>query len=229
MRSYLQRMAAGVLSRERAIHPIVGSLWAPRHDVDSMKTPGETLVMGEDPHRTQASDSNRTQPKSAGSVRASAEPHAVSRASTFVPGIAETATSPLQPLLPQTAPQNAPFISDSRAAGPSESEAGPRPEASQPQPQRIFVPLLHSRAPEAQQQSVSSLRSAAAAQAVTRADAARRQPQANTPAHEPDAIEIHIGRIEVLAAPQQKEQRAAAPAPRKSLDLGEYLRRGRAR
>lgn len=42
---------------------------------------------------------------------------------------------------------------------------------------------------------------------------------------EPDEIHIHIGRIEV-AAVAPPAPRVAAPAPRKSLNLDEYLRRG---
>lgn len=41
---------------------------------------------------------------------------------------------------------------------------------------------------------------------------------------EPDKVEIHIGRIEVTAVPQETP-RPAATRPRKSLDLGEYLKR----
>jgi len=41
---------------------------------------------------------------------------------------------------------------------------------------------------------------------------------------EPDKVEIHIGRIEVTAVPQEAP-RPAATRPRKSLDLGEYLKR----
>ena len=42
---------------------------------------------------------------------------------------------------------------------------------------------------------------------------------------EPDEIHIHIGRIEV-AAVAPPPPRAAAPAPRKGINLDEYLRRG---
>lgn len=41
----------------------------------------------------------------------------------------------------------------------------------------------------------------------------------------PDEIQIHIGRIEVTAVPPAAP-RPAPPKPRKSLDLGEYLKRG---
>jgi hypothetical protein len=227
MSSYLQRMAAGVLSRERAIHPIVGSLWAPRHDADSIKAPGEALAIGEDPHlhRAQTPEPDRAQQKDSLPQRASAQPPAALQASALVPGIAEKAVLPLHPLPSLAVQQNAPFSSDPRVAQ-DESEAATQSEAPHSQRQRIFTPLIQSRIPETLQQSVASLRVAAPAQAGPRADAVRHLPQARTPAREPDAIEIHIGRIEVLTAPQQQEKRTPARAPQKSLDLGEYLRRG---
>jgi hypothetical protein len=53
------------------------------------------------------------------------------------------------------------------------------------------------------------------------------QPRA-APPREPDDIHIHIGRIEVAAVPAPAP-RPAAPQPRKSLNLAEYLKRGRGR
>ncbi|MGA9587141.1 MAG: hypothetical protein WBQ95_17535 [Terracidiphilus sp.] len=47
----------------------------------------------------------------------------------------------------------------------------------------------------------------------------------STQRSEPDEIHIHIGRIEV-AAVASPPPRAAAPAPRKGINLDEYLRRG---
>jgi len=47
-------------------------------------------------------------------------------------------------------------------------------------------------------------------------------------AREPDEITIHIGRIEVTAAPQPVARPAAAPA-RRSISLDEYLKRGNGR
>jgi hypothetical protein len=65
---------------------------------------------------------------------------------------------------------------------------------------------------------VQSLRAAA----PPRVDSVRR---ASAPRSEPDEIHIHIGRIEV-AAVAPSPQRAAPPAPRKGINLDEYLRRG---
>jgi hypothetical protein len=45
---------------------------------------------------------------------------------------------------------------------------------------------------------------------------------------EPDEIQIHIGRIEVTAVPQALPRPAPAP-PSKSINLDEYLKRGRGR
>jgi hypothetical protein len=52
----------------------------------------------------------------------------------------------------------------------------------------------------------------------------RRNPVEAAP--EPDSIEIHIGRIEVTAVPPPAA-RPAAPSRPKSVNLGEYLKRGR--
>ncbi len=46
------------------------------------------------------------------------------------------------------------------------------------------------------------------------------------PAREPDEVQIHIGRIEVLAVPQAQAGRPAAKPARKSVNLDEYLKRG---
>jgi hypothetical protein len=45
---------------------------------------------------------------------------------------------------------------------------------------------------------------------------------------EPDEIQIHIGRIEVTAVPQTAPRPAVVPAS-KSINLDEYLKRGRGR
>ena len=49
------------------------------------------------------------------------------------------------------------------------------------------------------------------------------------PAREPDAITIHIGRIEVAAVTQPVLRPAPAKAARKAMSLDEYLRRGNGR
>jgi hypothetical protein len=51
--------------------------------------------------------------------------------------------------------------------------------------------------------------------------------QADTALREPDEIQIHIGRIEVVAVPQQQAVRPAAKSSRKSPSLDDYLKRGR--
>jgi hypothetical protein len=51
--------------------------------------------------------------------------------------------------------------------------------------------------------------------------------RAEVSAREPDEIQIHIGRIEVVAVPQQQAARAPAKSTRKSVSLDEYLKRRR--
>lgn len=90
----------------------------------------------------------------------------------------------------------------------ADSSPGSRPERSRAQQNLTSIPM----------QAMRAMRATAPPRidAVLRASAQR---------SEPDEIHIHIGRIEVAAVAPQP-QRAAAPAPRKGLNLDEYLRRG---
>jgi hypothetical protein len=51
--------------------------------------------------------------------------------------------------------------------------------------------------------------------------------RSETASREPDEIQIHIGRIEVVAVPQQQAVRPTAKSSRKSPSLDDYLKRGR--
>jgi len=63
--------------------------------------------------------------------------------------------------------------------------------------------------------------------AITRTTKQDLPRSSETASREPDEIQIHIGRIEVVAVPQQQAIRPAAKSSRKSLSLDEYLKRGR--
>jgi hypothetical protein len=104
---------------------------------------------------------------------------------------------------------------------PSQDEGGSGFGEARFEPQqRSFKPLVAEPA-----QRAAASQSVVAPVAASRSDLSRRQSFAQ-PAREPDTIEIHIGRIEVLATQPQQVQRPPAQPARKSLDLGEYLRRG---
>ena len=95
--------------------------------------------------------------------------------------------------------------SDTRPLEAADSPPGSRAGQTRPQPHLTPIPMQEPRAT-----------------APPRVHAVRRAP---APPSEPDEIHIHIGRIEV-AAVAPPPQRATAPAPRKGLNLDEYLRRG---
>jgi hypothetical protein len=218
MRSYLHRMAANALSRERSIHPVLGSLWASQRSADSFEASGETLVPGTKPQRAQGLEQLQVQPTRVDSVHIEQEQSPAERGPDVTPW---SGPKEVMPIHPSSEAQRVHAISTlSGTASPAESDGGlptVRPESQQ----RNFKPLV----PESSQRVQASQNVAVPAVATPRIDSSRRQALAQ-PAREPDSIEIHIGRIEVLAAQPQPAQRPPAQPARKSLDLGEYLRRG---
>ncbi len=228
MKGYFQRMAASALSRERTVHPVLGSLWAPQNRADSFAAFGETAEQETKPQRTQDAEQVQApietqmlvQPVRVDSPQVDREPrsgrmpHAESNAEMPMRDVREGQRATAMSALPLAASHGASL----RGESDGESHA-----ASDPQ-RRSFKPLVA----ESSQWSQPS-QNVTPSVAAPRPDASRRQPPAQ-PAREPDSIEIHIGRIEVLAAQPQPVQRPPAQPVRKSLDLGDYLRRsGRAR
>ncbi|MGA2249196.1 hypothetical protein [Terracidiphilus sp.] len=230
MSSYLHRMAANALSRERSIHPILGSLWAQQRSADSFEASGETLVPGTKQQRAQNAKQTQTpiQPPSKPqflvpparmeSLHVEREPRPAERGSEMMPQVRAEAAMSIHSSS-ETGQVHA-ISALSRAASQAESDSGLRMAQSEPQ-QRSFKPLV-----PVSLEWASGLQSVGAPEVpAPRVDSLRRQTFAQS-AQEPDAIEIHIGRIEVLAAQPQPVQRPPAQPVRKSLDLGEYLRRG---
>jgi hypothetical protein len=225
MKSYLHRMAASTLSRERSVHPVLGTLWAPQRSADAFELSGETIMPGAKPQRTQDAEQTQTpvqpqmqahllvQPTRVDSLHIESE-----QSSAFMP---QTRAEAGMPMHSSSEAQRIHAISAlARATSPTEGNGELPPAGSEPQ-RRNFKPLV----PESSEQAQASQNAAVPAVAAPRVDSLRRQPVAQ-PAREPDTIEIHIGRIEVLAAQPQQVQRPPAQPARKSLDLGEYLRRG---
>jgi hypothetical protein len=219
MKSYLHRMAANALSRERSIHPVLGSLWASQQNANSFEASGETLVPGTKPQRAQNAEQiqAQVQPVRVDSVRIEQEQRPAERGSDVMP---RTGPEAVMPIHPSSETQRVAAISTlPRIAPLAESDGGLQTVRSEPQ--RNFRPLV----PESSERAQTSQNVAVPAAAAPRVDSHRRQALAQ-PKREPDSIEIHIGRIEVLAAQPQPAQRPPAQPTRKSLDLGEYLRRG---
>jgi hypothetical protein len=251
MSNFLQRLAAGVLHPQRAIHPSVGTIWSAAGvtgpgttgpllsvpaSAEAIKSSSE-IVVPPSPRHAKAPTQAATEPTSPLSRQPdiaperdapirTALPHQQLERPAMLEAPARKAVA-FQPLvaLPQKRPGTAaPFAPQTNEATrqsedipPPRLHPTPEEPASPRQSHRIEFPRLAVPAPRIPAPAAPSLRppSGQAAQ------------QAQSPMHEPDAIEIHIGRIEVLAG-QPRSIQPAAPSPaRKSLDLREYLRRER--
>ncbi len=225
MSGFLQRLASGVLHAQPAIHPVVGTIWSPAGmqgpDMTKSLATAETFESSVEvrvsplPRRADAPapparqpstqqpakpqiPPERSAPVSESAVHKDAEQPAIVEAVAFQPLVSSAVISALPPAPQATSPEH----------------TGPQPlhriETARPlvpaPPMPVPVPagarIAPSFPPPSQRQA---------------------QP-APSLAEESDSIEIHIGRIEVLAAPPRPAQPAAPRPARKSLDLGEYLR-----
>jgi hypothetical protein len=212
MSSYFERMASGVLQPARAIHPVLGSLWAAPSRSAELETSVETTspamaarepVAREIDHARAPRGEARPFAPIADVAEPLSQPRESNRSAQPFQPIAE-----VEPFIPAAATELRAAQSEQAAEAIEVSEViyrGPSAAAA-------FTPLVAKTA--------LSPRSHSPVAAI------RPQPAAQPP-REPDEIEIHIGRIEVTAAPQQAAPRPIAQPARKSLDLGEYLRRDR--
>jgi hypothetical protein len=213
MSGFLQRLALGVLHPQPAIHPAVGTIWSAagtnepgRNEPLATATPFESS--GEvraplSPRRADAPAAAATQP----STRQPGKPHIQPERSEDVPESAVqaiVAAGAFQPLVafPQRRVVSAlPPVSQADA---DPHDRATSPKLTGPQP-------LHR---------IETTRTAPSSLPTS-----QRQAQPAPPlTEEPDSIEIHIGRIEVLAAAPRPAQPATPRPARKSLDLAEYLR-----
>jgi hypothetical protein len=245
MSGFLQRLASGVLHAQPAIHPAVGTIWS----AAGMTGPGmgEPLATAEPfessvevrvpplPRRTDAPAPPATQPStqqpaqpqiqpersapvSESAVHKDAEQPAIAEAVAFQPLVASPQRRVVSALPPapqaNANPQQSETIPPPRHQATSPEHAGAQP-LHRIETARLLVPAPPIPVPAP----------AGARKAPSFLPPSQRQAQpAASLAEEPDSIEIHIGRIEVLAAPPRPAQPAAPRPARKSLDLGEYLR-----
>lgn len=223
MNGYLQRLAASAIKPARSLHPTVGSRWAAASS-GVVEEASETLVpmaprtglIGVSSGGT-ARTSNLEQPMVETSHAARPEAGPVdepARGGMEARGEgveAQRVRTDGRPAFPTEAAR----VSSSAEEG---EEAAAAPTEAPAAPPRVFVPLL----PEVRGTAMQARTLMPAGGQPVRA-----RPMGQAPP-EGDAIEIHIGRIEVTAArPQSSLPPAARPAARKSLDLGEYLKRDR--
>jgi hypothetical protein len=215
---FLQRLAAAAISPDRSIHPVVGSVFSP---------PGR--------------------PMGAAPILESSSTHVIT------PGPAATASAAVAGASTPQSPKSPPIESLAGAAAPAPRDREPIPAAGEapaprdagelihrPSQHRLTeTPAVESRDPPAVRDPPLLLPRISEAAADARRPATERR-AASPPAvgrspariapradarKESDEIEIHIGRIEVTAMPPPATPRAVK-APRKSLNLDEYLGRG---
>jgi len=237
MTGFLRRLASGVLHTEPAIHPEVGSMWSAPRAAEPVESSGEILVPPPsrpadhgtssplEPIRDTTTRETAPHPQTEQPAIHGTQPESsVAEAPTF-----KTAFKPLVPLsqphafaAPPT-PRHA--LGASLASAPARNREAVLPAGPAAPPQTAHPqPSLHA---QSSRLPISTSRISAPLPPAAREPAPSRPPQrAQPPASEPDSIEIHIGRIEVLAASPPPPQPAPQPA-RKSLDLAEYLRRDR--
>jgi hypothetical protein len=242
MSGFLRRLAAGALHPQPAIHPSVGTIWSAAETMgrgtgapameESIESTSE--VLAPPPGRTDAEPSGAHPPQPdphlhiprmhpQGSIpfpdrkaHKHAMPPAIDEAAAFSPLVANPERRDVfTPPQANSAAQSNPGILPPHGISPV--GAG----SQSPRRTEFTTPLVP--APRMPVPAISAVRTAPAFLPPSQRPA---QP-APSHAEERDAIEIHIGRIEVLAAPPRPAQPAAPGGARKSLDLGEYLRRER--
>jgi hypothetical protein len=227
MRGFLHRIAASVVRPQPSVHPFVESIY-----------PVARLQNAAEPLPQQASPT--------GVVQASIPQPQPATTRTQTP-VSINEHEPLQLLLPRqgTETNSAVMRPTPRSEQPESNTPSPQPQVVLPRqdhpaesslPALEFVPIvvdhfLRTDVPDAGKLPV--LRPLGETQPIPARGNARRQPaqipsNSRAPQPQSDDIQIHIGRIEVVAVPQPAPRPAAAPV-RKGMGLDEYLSRGNGR
>lgn len=256
MSGFLQRMASGVLHSKPAIHPSIGTLFAPPRSrdagIEAIETVSEFLVRPAQRHDDSPASTwaergmtreNMTRTITGNVAGPPAESPA---ASPPAAGPAFAGAIDFEPLvaLPQRSISAPQFIAHAPSPASAHEESSTSAERPQTPEDRIEInpDLKVNRQHQGQsahpgestiQPSTSLIAAPAAPARRDYASFASSAARAAAPApvqassRSQDEIEIHIGRIEVLAAPPRPAQPAASKPARKSIDLVEYLRRDR--
>jgi hypothetical protein len=237
MKGYLQRLAATVTTRTPAIHPIVSSVFPAPAAVDSSSisiaakpssAAEDTASLSAPTPSTQHEDLRGhliDNQHSSESVEDSHRSQPIPYHPLLKPSFTDALGDPSHDRSSEayrtrqqstSIEADSPAVTDSPLATSSsrrESPASAHPSNPSPQP---LLPI----SPEIQRES-----RAAHTPGPARPET---QPRASHSSRQPEDIQIHIGRIEVLAVPPPVA-RPAAPPPRKSVSLDEYLRRSERR
>lgn len=236
MKSYLQRLALGVMQPVQSIHPMVGSVFSPPPDTE---TKFVSSLAGPDYEYRQENATNvssveqrQFQPTS----RAQESNSLTEPQPGYRPLMPELAALPIgnqsRPATPHA--ENPPSdrgetVSSSSFANGAGTESS-RPADSQRDEKTQNVTVRHVYAPIVSGSLVRPGNPELSKQNTNPFAGDARQKMQGMPRHaaaaarEPDEIQIHIGRIEVTAVPQAPAPTATKPL-RKGLNLEEYLRR----
>jgi len=228
MSGYLRRLAASVSSPARAIHPMPGSIFArPKFDDLPLVHQEESIAprnaMQAQPDVEAQSPLRRLNqqilvPKSEPTA-ARSEPNSAAEPTRSDANLERTDTLGVREMVSQTAE---PAGNKSMAQVPSQSENKPAPL------QTVQQPLLvksTSRVPVSQRVSFEFPYTPST---IRIEKPSHKQPNASGRSErpEPNDVQIHIGRIEVIAVPPPVSRSQPKPE-RKSPSLDEYLKRGR--
>ena len=217
------------MTPERSIHPAVGSIFSPTKEermpaplleYDAIGTVGNQA-------ETHALIPPATPPRA---VRAPVSPSSEAMPHREDAGPPAEAFQPIAPIPRRTAPAvRTPRTTGSPLEEPAtlgSTETGQQP-GIHVEAEEVYTPLLPPAAQSADAEG-EILRPSQTAVSTASKEALGLPRRAAPSKSEPDEIQIHIGRIEVTAVPQTAP-RPAVVSPSKSINLDEYLKRGRGR
>jgi hypothetical protein len=220
MKGFLQRLAAGTIRPERTVHPFVGAIFqggVKREQIEETRWPsGPTELLETVEGHGEGNETKDHAPKGEPTINVPEGMPLVDRvASAEPPGV----ELPIKRKAGEEVPTAR--VQKSRR---KEDEANGPPNVEP----FVLRPLVMGVWPQSKgedQNSGVAEPTLGASQVATRAKAAL--PEREAPIED---IQIHIGRIEVIAVPPQAQRASAVPG-RKGMSLDDYLRQrnGRAR
>jgi hypothetical protein len=212
-------LASSVLSPGDAIHPVAGSIFSgAQQGVFDVGTGLEEIALSKirnDPRRVPGFQATAESPAVDGTPEAAPPLERPPRAHAGVTPIAGASSA-------TAAPRSA---GDAFVTGPPR-EAPPRSEAEALSTPRSYRPLVAGVYPSQDASEILPSVTAPPAPSFNRpkrsSASSSQNPQAATP---PDEIQIHIGRVEVIAMPPAPARTAPAKPSRQAPSLNDYLRR----
>jgi hypothetical protein len=230
MSGYLQRLAQNAITPSRSIHPAVGSIFSPpKHEM-----PAPLMEFEEIETVRNRAESAQVPPAVPRATHTPFSPE--SEALQGKPSRKEGESRPeaFRPIVPLPR-RTTPVVSTPHQTLPQPEELGPlrtietaQQAGSLVEGAESYTPLIPPNVQPSDAEPELFHPSPSVVSAAPKKDSFAAPRRAVPSGREPDEIQIHIGRIEVTAVPQAEPRPAAVPAS-KSINLDEYLRRGRGR